>query len=85
MAMKIKAFRVKDTGDALLLANRRFGDEFGDRADDPVFVWVPRSIISTLRVFSLREGQEGLPNMVHAEIPEWFIRKTPDLDKFTEV
>jgi hypothetical protein len=83
--MKLKAFRLKDTGDALLLANRRFGDEFGDRAGDPVSVWVPRSIITTLRVFGLRPGQEGLPNMVHADIPEWFVRKTPDLESFKEV
>lgn len=79
--MKVKAFRLRDTGSALLLANRR-----ADPGKDlPVEVWVPRSIITSLRVFGLRPGQEGLANMVHAEIPEWFVGKTPLLETFQEV
>jgi len=79
--MKLKAFRIKDTGDALLLANRR-PDPTGI---PPVQVWVPRSIIDNLRIFGLRPGQEGMPNMVHADIPGWFIHKTPNLELFLEV
>jgi len=80
--MKIQAFRIKDTGAALLLQNRRDSME----GDPPVQVWVPRSIILTLRIFGLRPGQdENLPRMVHADVPGWFVSKTPGLEAFKEV
>jgi len=80
--MKIKAFRIKDTGAALLLANRRPDPE---QSPPPVEVWVPRSVIPHLKVWGLRPGQEGMTNMVHAEIEGWFVRKTPELHNFIEV
>jgi len=71
---------MNDTGAALLLANERQTPE-----NTPVEVWVPRSVITNLRTWALRPGQEGMVPMVHADIENWFVRKTPELEEFKEV
>ncbi len=78
--MKLRAFRIKATGDALLLANER-----ADIETTPVEVWVPRSVITYMKVYGLRPGQEGISNRVDVDIQDWFVKKNPQLENFKEV
>lgn len=78
--MKIKAYILKDTGAALLLANKR-----ADFETSVTTAWVPRSIIDHLKKFGPKPGQEDAPPRAEVTVPDWFVRKTPDLELFAEI